>query len=50
MTRDETLARARAICEATDLPVSADLENGFGAAPETVATTIALAAEARLVG
>jgi 2-methylisocitrate lyase-like PEP mutase family enzyme len=34
----------------TDLPVSADLENGFGDAPEIVAETIKLAAEAGLVG
>ena len=40
MSRDETLANARAIVEATDLPVAADLENGFGDAPETAATTI----------
>jgi 2-methylisocitrate lyase-like PEP mutase family enzyme len=40
------LARARLIVEATDLPVSADLEKGFGDAPEVVAETIQLAAEA----
>ena len=33
MTRDEALAQARAIVAATDLPVSADLEKGFGDAP-----------------
>jgi len=38
------------ICDATDLPVSADLEKGFGDAPEVVAETIRLAAEAGLVG
>lgn len=49
--RDETLANARAIAGATHLPVAADLENGFGDAPETVAETIRLAAEAAgLVG
>lgn len=48
--RAETLANARAIVAASDLPVSADLENGFGDAPETVAETIRLAAEAGLVG
>src|ERR1041384_1337279 len=37
VTRDEALAQARVICEATDLPVSADLEKGFGDAPEIVA-------------
>lgn len=48
--RDEALALAQAIVRATDLPVSADLENGFGDAPEAVAETIRLAAEAGLVG
>ncbi len=32
-TRAETLANARAIVDATDLPVAADLENGFGDSP-----------------
>ena len=50
LTRDEAIAHAHAIVSATDLPVSADLENGFGDAPEFVAQTIALAAEAGLVG
>lgn len=45
VTRDETLANAKAIVDATDLPVAADLENGFGHAPETVAETIRLAGE-----
>ena len=50
LTRDEALEHARLIVNATDLPVSADLENGFGDAPETVAETIRLAAEVGLVG
>lgn len=50
MGRDETLAHAAALVSATDLPVSADLENGFGDAPESVAETIQLAAKAGLVG
>jgi 2-methylisocitrate lyase-like PEP mutase family enzyme len=50
LTRDEALAHARLIADATDLPVSADLENGFGDAPEAVAETIRLAAEAGVVG
>lgn len=50
MTRTEALAQARAIALATDLPVSADLEKGFGDEPEAVAETIRLAAEAGLVG
>ncbi len=53
---DNTLDRHRIIkhiseiASATDLPVSADLENGFGDDPETVAETIRLAAEAGVVG
>ena len=50
LTRNEALAHARAIAGATDLPVSADLEKGFGDAPAIVAETIRLAAEAGLVG
>jgi len=50
VTREEALAQARAIVGATDLPVSADLEKGFGDAPGTVADTIRLAAEVGLVG
>jgi 2-methylisocitrate lyase-like PEP mutase family enzyme len=50
VTRDEALAHARAIVAATDLPVSADLEKGFGDAPSDAAETIGLAAEAGLVG
>jgi 2-methylisocitrate lyase-like PEP mutase family enzyme len=50
VTRDEALAHARAIVAATDLPVSADLEKGFGDAPAVAAETIRLAAEVGLVG
>ena len=50
LTRDQALAHARVIVDATDLPVSADLEKGFGDAPEAVAETIRRAAEAGLVG
>src|SRR5215469_1778365 len=50
VTREEALVQARVICGATDLPVSADLEKGFGDAPEVVAETIRLAAGAGLVG
>jgi 2-methylisocitrate lyase-like PEP mutase family enzyme len=50
LKRDESLTHARMIVEATDLPVSADLGKGFGDAPEAVAQTIRLAAEAGLVG
>lgn len=48
--RDEMMAHVTAIASATDLPVSADLENGFGDSPETVAETIRLAATTGLVG
>src|SRR3974390_1415997 len=50
VTREEALAHARAIAEATDLPVSADLEKGFDDAPAGVAETIRLAAAAGLGG
>src|SRR5262245_8619207 len=51
VTRDEALANAKAIAEATDLPVAADLENGYGHTPQAAAQTIRLAAEtAGLVG
>lgn len=50
VTRDETLANARAIADATALPVSADLENGFGDDPQACAETIRLAAGAGVVG
>lgn len=50
VNRDEALAHAETIVAATPLPVSADLENGFGAAPETVAETVRLAAEVGLAG
>jgi 2-methylisocitrate lyase-like PEP mutase family enzyme len=46
----ETLQNARAIIDATDLPVSADLENGFGDRPKGVADTIRQAASIGLVG
>ena len=39
VTRDEAMAQARVICEASDLPVSADLEKGFGNSPEIVSET-----------
>src|SRR6202050_339645 len=50
VTRDELLAHCRAIAEATDLPVAADLENCFGDDPKTVAETIRLAAATEIVG
>jgi 2-methylisocitrate lyase-like PEP mutase family enzyme len=50
LPREAILENARAIVEATDLPVSADLEDGFGAAPACCAKTIALASGVGLVG
>jgi 2-methylisocitrate lyase-like PEP mutase family enzyme len=50
VTRDEALAHAAAIAEATGLPVSADLENGFADNPAGVAETVRLAAVAGLAG
>ena len=50
VTRDEALTQARGIVAATDLPVSADLEKGFGDAPAVAAETIRQAAGVGLVG
>jgi 2-methylisocitrate lyase-like PEP mutase family enzyme len=50
VSRAEALANARAIAEATNLPVAADLENGYGHRPEDAAETIRQAAAAGLVG
>ncbi|MGH6888977.1 MAG: isocitrate lyase/PEP mutase family protein [Rhizomicrobium sp.] len=50
LTRDEVLDNAMSIVEATELPVSADLEDGFERAPELCAATIRLAADVGLAG
>ncbi|MGH8598330.1 MAG: isocitrate lyase/PEP mutase family protein, partial [Gammaproteobacteria bacterium] len=50
VTRDEALSQIRSMAGATDLPLSGDLEKGFGDAPEVVAETIRLAAAAGLIG
>jgi 2-methylisocitrate lyase-like PEP mutase family enzyme len=50
IARDQALAHARIIVGATDLPVSADLESGFGSEPKEVAETYRQAAAAGLVG
>lgn len=50
ITREEALRNAAEIAAAVDLPVSGDLENGYGEAPDHAAETIRLAAEAGLVG
>jgi len=50
VSRDLMIRHVSEIASATDLPVSADLQNGFGDAPEIVAETIQLAATAGAVG
>jgi 2-methylisocitrate lyase-like PEP mutase family enzyme len=50
VTREEALVHASVIVAATDLPVSADLENGFADSPDRVAETIRLAIEVGLAG
>jgi 2-methylisocitrate lyase-like PEP mutase family enzyme len=50
VTRDEVVAHATAIVEATDLPVSADFENGFAHEPAGVAANVTLAAATGLAG
>ena len=50
VSRAEAMAHAQSIVEATHLPVSADLENGFGDAPKFVAETIRMAAATGLAG
>src|SRR4051812_22579249 len=50
VTREESLWNARLIVDSVDLPVAADLENGFGDRPEDAAETIRQAAAVGLVG
>ncbi len=50
VSRDEMIVHAAELVAATHCPVSADLENGFGDDPETVADTVRMAAAAGLVG
>jgi 2-methylisocitrate lyase-like PEP mutase family enzyme len=50
LRRDEILENAKSIVEATHLPVSADLQDGFGRPPEVCAETIRLAANVGLAG
>ncbi len=50
ITVDEAIEHCRRLCEATDLPVSADLENCFADEPEKAAATILRAAQAGIVG
>src|SRR5262252_2486094 len=48
--RDTMLGRVRSIVESVDIPVSADLEDGYGDGPEAVAGTVALAVAAGAAG
>jgi 2-methylisocitrate lyase-like PEP mutase family enzyme len=50
VTLDEVLEHVRALDRVTQLPISVDLENGYGAEPERAATAVARAAEAGAVG
>ena len=50
LSRDDMFARVREITAASAVPVNGDLEDGYGASPETVAETIALSREAGLAG
>jgi 2-methylisocitrate lyase-like PEP mutase family enzyme len=50
VTREEAVAHAASIVQATELPVSADLENAFGDEPAEVADTLRLALQAGLAG
>ena len=50
LLRDQILQNAKSIVDATDLPVTADLENGFASSPEGCNETILLAIETGLVG
>ena len=50
ITRDELIANCREIAAATDLPVNADLENGYADDPDEASTIIRLAADAGVVG
>ncbi|NUQ29914.1 MAG: isocitrate lyase/phosphoenolpyruvate mutase family protein [Acidobacteriaceae bacterium] len=50
LSREQAISHIASIAAATDLPVNADLENGFGDAPEVAAETIRLATEAGVAG
>lgn len=50
VSREEALSHAAQLVQATELPVSADLENGFGDAPGEVAETVRLGGQAGLAG
>jgi 2-methylisocitrate lyase-like PEP mutase family enzyme len=50
VSRDEAMVHAAVIVAATDLPVSADLENGFADAPSGMAETMRMSVEVGLAG
>jgi len=50
VTREEAVNHGKDVADAVDIPVSADLENGFGLAPKDAADTIRLAAQTGLAG
>jgi 2-methylisocitrate lyase-like PEP mutase family enzyme len=50
ITRDESIAHAKALVDAVDIPVAADLENGFGPSPDDCAETIRRALGIHLAG
>ncbi|MCA0358533.1 MAG: isocitrate lyase/phosphoenolpyruvate mutase family protein [Proteobacteria bacterium] len=50
VTRGEVIAHLATLCAATDLPVNADFENGFGATPEEVAESVTLAVATGVAG
>ncbi|WP_250454171.1 isocitrate lyase/phosphoenolpyruvate mutase family protein [Caballeronia sp. ATUFL_M2_KS44] len=50
VSRDVVLAHLRTMVDATDLPVNADFENGFGADPQTVAHSVTLAIATGVAG
>lgn len=50
VTRDEVIDHLAMLCAATDLPVNADFENGFGATPDEVAESVALAVATGVAG
>ena len=50
VTLDEVVTHVRALCGASGLPVSVDLENGFGPEPSDAASAIQRVAEAGAVG
>lgn len=50
VTRDSVLAHLRTLVEATDLPVNADFESGFGSTPDEVAHSVKMAVATGVAG